>query len=73
MEPLAEHEDTLSRALRRLEERTSFAEALAQRSGGFGFRLDTSTTRAEASPRIEGVVFRAWDGKRWSETASASL
>ncbi|MGA7923330.1 MAG: TldD/PmbA family protein [Thermoplasmata archaeon] len=73
MEPLAEHEDTLSRALRHLEDRTSFAEALAERSGGFAFRLDTSTTRAESSPRIEGVVFRAWDGKRWSETASASL
>jgi len=59
--------------LRRIESRTAFAEAMAQRVRGESMTLDSKSLSTAASPPLRGVVFRAWSGTRWVETAVSGL
>ncbi|MGA7475882.1 MAG: TldD/PmbA family protein [Thermoplasmata archaeon] len=59
--------------LRRIESRTAFAEAMAQRVRGETMNLDSKSLSTAASPPLLGVVFRAWSGTRWVETAVSGL
>jgi TldD protein len=73
MSPLSTVEDSLTRALRRLEPRTSYAEALAQSTDGHSLRLDRQARTPEPGPQLDGVVFRAWDGAKWIEGAASGF
>ncbi len=73
MASLRDHESDLADALRRLEPRTPYAEAMAQAAHGGRLRFDKAATAPEASPRIQGAVFRAWDGTSWVETVARDL
>jgi predicted Zn-dependent protease len=66
-------ESDFTRALSRLERQTKFAEALAQSSTGQRVFLDRRTVSPSLSPRLHGVVFRAWGGGRWVEAATSAL
>lgn len=66
-------ESDLRRVLHQLERRAPFAEAMAQRSRGETVIVDSRALRTEASPPELGVVFRAWSGTRWVETAVSGL
>lgn len=73
MATLRDHQDELGRILRRLENRTPFAEVMAQHMQGEAVGLDRKTHRASTSPRIEGAVFRAWAGGFWVEAAASGF
>jgi len=68
-----DHEGDLEKALARLGRRVKFAEALAQGGSGGGVNVDTRSTNVSPGPRLRGVVFRVWTGKRWAEAASSDL
>ena len=70
---LDDYEDTLARALARLESRTSFAELMAERSSGYMFSHERQTTEAAPRTPSQGVVLRAWNGDRWVESATVGL
>jgi len=70
---LRDHEADLTRVLRRIEGRTAFAEAMAQRVRGENMNLDSKSLSTAASPPWLGVAFRAWSGTRWVETAVSGL
>lgn len=67
------HEADLLRELRRIEVRTPFVEALAQRTRGAVASADSKSRTARNSPHLEGVAFRAWKGTRWVESATFGL
>ena len=46
---------------------------MAQASSGHRLRLDRDTTNPQPAARMEGAVFRAWNGVSWVETASSGL
>ena len=73
MESLVASESDLARALGRLETRTPYAEAMAQRSGGQRLRLDKQAVTVAPAPHLEGAAFRAWTGTHWVETAVSGL
>lgn len=73
MATLRDHEADLSDALQRLEPRTSYAEVMAEAAHGARLRFDRAATAPEASPRIQGAVFRAWDGSAWVEAVARDL
>jgi len=70
---LRSFEGEISTALTRLGRKSSFAEALAERASGLRLRLDTKATSPAVEPRLQGAIFRAWDGGRWVEAATSSL
>jgi TldD protein len=70
---LADLDGPLTRALRKLEARAPYAEALAQSTSGEGLRHDRSATSIAPSPRLEGIVLRAWGPKGWVEAAASGL
>ncbi|HYA11226.1 MAG TPA: hypothetical protein VEH10_06125, partial [Thermoplasmata archaeon] len=67
------HEGDLEKALGRLGKTARFAEALAESGGGAGVRVDSKSTSVYQLPRLQGVVFRVWTGKRWAEAATSDL
>jgi len=66
-------ESDLKGILHRLERRAPFAEAMAERDRGESVMVDSNALRTEASPPVLGVVFRAWSGTRWVETAVSGI
>jgi TldD protein len=66
-------ETDLASALHRLEQRTSYAEVMAESSEGRLVRFDKAQVTAVPSPRLRGAVFRAWSGGRWEEAACGEL
>jgi TldD protein len=73
MPSLADLDDRLAHLLRRIEPHTRYAELMAQTSQGQAFRLDRTTTSVQPSAEIQGVVFRAWGPRGWSETATTGF
>ncbi len=73
MADLREHADLAARLLRRLAERASFAEAMLQRAAGETIHIDAKSVRASVSPRLAGLVVRAWAGTHWVEGAASSF
>ncbi|MFI5415704.1 MAG: hypothetical protein ACHQ16_08705, partial [Candidatus Lutacidiplasmatales archaeon] len=73
MTSLRDAEDSMAHALRRLAPHTSYAEVMAQRMVGHSVRIDKSQTSINVEPRLEGAVFRAWDGHERVEVASSGL
>ena len=70
---LDEHEAELGRALARLGRSCRFAEMMVESGVGETLRLDTRSTAVSVPPRLEGVVFRVWTGRRWAEAATSRL
>jgi TldD protein len=68
-----ENEGALARALERLARKTKFVELLAESGAGEEVRLDSKSTTLTAQPRLRGVVFRAWTGRRWAEAATTEF
>jgi TldD protein len=68
-----EHEGELERALGRLGKVCSFAEMMVETGTGQTVRLDTKSTGVGVPPRLDGVVFRVWTGRRWAEAATSRL
>ncbi|MCI4317399.1 MAG: hypothetical protein L3J96_02580, partial [Thermoplasmata archaeon] len=56
-----------------MEPRASYAEVMAEAGRGARFRLDKASLNPEAMPRLQGAVFRAWNGKSWVETVARDL
>lgn len=73
MPSLRDLESDLATALRILEPRTTYAEVMAERTEGSRLRLDREAMSATPQPRLAGVVFRAWTGDAWRETATSGL
>ncbi len=73
MTPLRSAEDDLTRALKRLEPRTPYAEVMAEATDGHALRHDRSSTTPEPAPRLSGAVFRAWAEDGWKEVAVSGL
>ncbi|HEV2428463.1 MAG TPA: TldD/PmbA family protein [Thermoplasmata archaeon] len=73
MPSLSEAEDRIDRLLKRVEPRTRFAEALAERTSGLLVRFDRTATGVQPAAHGEGVVLRAWGTQGWVETASSGL
>ena len=69
MTTVADHEGNLGRALQRLGRRTRFAELMAESVAGEQVMVDTRSTTLTSEPRLRGVVFRVWTGRRWAEAA----
>ncbi len=73
MASLEEREGDVAGAVRRLARTAAFAEAMAEAGSGETVRLDTKSTSLSARPRLQGVVFRVWTGKRWAEASTSHL
>ncbi|MCI4369376.1 MAG: TldD/PmbA family protein [Thermoplasmata archaeon] len=73
MEPLSQSEESIGRALGRLDARSAYADAMAQAAGGHSLGYDPKATRPGTAPRVQGVVFRAWALDHWVEAAVSSL
>jgi TldD protein len=73
MASLRDAEDTLASLLKRIGPHTPYAEAMAERTGGHGLRVDKSQTSLGPDPRLEGAAFRAWGGEFWMESATSGL
>jgi TldD protein len=73
MADLTDVDEPLAAALRRLEPLSPYAEGMAQSSQGHGLRYDRSATSLSPSPRVEGVVVRAWGPNGWVEAAGSGL
>ncbi len=73
MSSLREASDDLETAIRLVEPRVSYVEALAQEVSGSEFRFDKAQAAATAEPHIRGAVFRAWSGSDWREATSTGL
>ncbi|MCI4335640.1 MAG: TldD/PmbA family protein [Thermoplasmata archaeon] len=73
MSTIRSAQDDLARALHALESRTSYAEVMAQSTEGHRLRHDKTSTTPEPTARLEGAVFRAWNGARWVEAALSGL
>ncbi len=73
MATLRDVESDIDRILTRLEQRTAFADILAQRTRGELVRVDRQSTDVASSPRMQGVAVRAWAGTRWVEAATSEL
>ncbi|MCI4360304.1 MAG: hypothetical protein L3J91_01230, partial [Thermoplasmata archaeon] len=73
MAGLRDAEPELARALRRIEARTRYADVMAERGWGDRLRLDKKAVTPTSAPRMEGVVFRAWVGAGWVESATSGL
>jgi TldD protein len=73
MGDLRDLESGLRGVLRRVEGRTAFAEAMAQSVRGENMALDSRALSTVAAPPLRGVVFRAWNGTRWVESAVSGL
>jgi len=70
---LRDHEAGIQRELKRIGTRTSFVEALAQRTRGSTVAVDSKSRNAVGAPRMEGVAFRAWAGTHWVESATVGI
>jgi len=73
MVDLRDHEGEVAAALGRLGRRVEFADVLAERATGAGLRLDTQSTTPSVEPRLQGTVFRIWNGARWVEAATSAF
>lgn len=73
MADLRQVEEDLTRALRRLEPHTPFADVLAEDTHGEGVRVDRHSVTPSRAPRLQGAILRAWKDGRWSESATSSL
>jgi TldD protein len=67
------HEGELEKALARLGARTPFAELMAERVHGQSAALDSNATNVRSEPRLQGAIFRIWDGGRWVEAATSDF
>jgi TldD protein len=70
---LRDLEGGLESSLRRLGPKVSFAEAMAENVSGEMVTMDTRSTNLSSRPRLRGVIFRAWNGARWTESATSQL
>jgi len=70
---LQDHEGDLARALDRLGKKFAFAEMMVESGAGESVRVDTKSTSVSVPPRLEGVVYRIWTGRRWAEAATSRL
>ncbi len=70
---LDESVDLLHQMLERLVQRTPYAEVMAERQSGLRARLDRRSRNLSERPRLEGAVFRVWDGDHWAECATSGL
>lgn len=73
MTRLDEQAGELEKALERLARHAKFAEMMAESATGESVRVDTRSTSARPTPRLAGVIFRVWTGKRWAEGATSAL
>jgi TldD protein len=73
MSDLLDAEADLAGALTRIGSRSPYADVMAERSWGQRLRMDRQATSLSPLPRMEGVVFRAWDGQGWVESATSGL
>jgi TldD protein len=73
MTSLRDYESDLLRTLKKLEPKTSFAEALAQGKTGRTVTIDPKSLNVASEPRLAGVAIRAWSGDRWIEGAASSF
>ncbi len=73
MSDLSGHEGELEKALARLAARAPYTELLAQRVHGEEATLDSHETTVTPQPRLQGAIFRIWDGRRWVEAASSAF
>ena len=64
-------EDVLAGMLRRIEPRTPYAEAFAQRSSGQSIRLDRTSTGVQPAAEFVGVALRAWGTRGWVESGTS--
>ncbi len=46
---------------------------MAERRSGESVLVDSKSTGISAEPRLQGAIFRIWDGRRWVETASSDF
>jgi TldD protein len=73
MGDLRDTESELTRALARINQRSRFAEVLAERSDGRALRYETRTVELSSSPHLTGAIFRAWGGSGWVEAATSAF
>lgn len=73
MSDLRDHEAEVARVLTRLGKSVPFADVMAEASVGGSVRLDTKATSPTVEPRVQGAVFRVWDGARWVESATSAF
>jgi TldD protein len=73
MGELIDVDDLLASTLRRLEPLTPYAEGVAESSSGVNLRYDRSATSITPTPRLRGVVLRAWGPRGWVEAAGSGL
>lgn len=73
MVELRDHEGNVTAALARLGRRVAFADVLAERTVGTSVRLDSKATTLGREPRLQGAIFRVWDGERWVEAATSAF
>ncbi len=66
-------EGEVRQALDRIGRSVPFVEALADSTAGEGVRVDVKSVTVAPEPHLGGVVFRAWSGARWVETATSEL
>ncbi|HTT34809.1 MAG TPA: TldD/PmbA family protein [Thermoplasmata archaeon] len=66
-------EAALARGLARLGSHAAYAEVLAESTGGHLLRHDKTATTPEPLARMEGAVFRAWTGEKWTEAAASGF
>jgi TldD protein len=73
MPDLRDHEAEVARALTRLGKSVPFADVMAEAAAGGSVRVDTKSTGPQVEPRLQGAVFRVWDGGRWLESATSAF
>jgi len=73
MPRLPAYEDELAAGLTRLAARASYAEVMAEATGGHTLRFDRSATTPEPQGEFAGAVYRAWTGEGWVEAAVSGL
>lgn len=73
MPEIESFEDELAGVLRALSPHTPYAEVMAESLAGTGLRYDRQSRSLEYRPRLQGAVFRAWDGQGWIEAATSQL
>jgi len=73
MPDLRDHEAEVAHALTRLGKSVPFADVMAEAAIGGSLRLDTKATSPQVEPRLQGAVFRIWDGGRWVESGISAF
>lgn len=73
MPGVPEAEGDLASALRRLSERSTYAEVLAESSHGSTLRVDRNQTTPTTLPWLRGAGFRAWAGDHWIAASASGL